>query len=160
MPDAPADIDAWRIDPETANVVADPALVDPVVIVVEPQPSLSVNIREVCDFLRIRVERISGPGGIGQRLRDLQPIAVLSEAKDVDVHLYDLLMSVAGYDPNLTLMVVLRDDPETRGALEAATNLWELSDVTRLAARPGIRALFDFLFHAGRKIGAAGPLAQ
>ncbi len=152
--------DVWRIDPETARVVTDPALIDPVVIVVESQPSLSIAITEVCQFLRIRVERIAHSAGIGQRLRDLQPIAVFSEADNADVHFYDLLMSVAGYDADLALMVVMRDDPATRGALEAARDLWELTDVVRLASRPGIRSLIDFLFHAGRKIGAAGLQTQ
>jgi hypothetical protein len=153
--DSLPDHDAWRIDPLTANVVASPALINPVVIVVETQPSLSNFISEVCDFLRIRVERIDHAAGIGQWLRDLQPIAMLSEMQDANYLLYDLLMSVADYDPTLPLLVVMQNDPATHGALEAARELWQLSDVSLLGERPGIRALIDFLFRAGGKIGAA-----
>ena len=89
----------WHIDPVTAMVSSGESLIDPVVIVVEPRPSLTVVIAEICDFLRIRVERLPHGAGICQSLRDMQPIAVLSEAEEVDYRVYDLLMSVAEYDP-------------------------------------------------------------
>jgi hypothetical protein len=146
--------DIWHIDPVTATVSLDAALIDPVIVVVESHPSLSVAIAEVCNFLRIRVERLATAAGIIQRLRDTQPIAVMTEAEDMNYQVYDLLMSVASYDPDLSLMVVLTDDPAARGALEAARDLWQLTDVVHSAKRPGIRALIDFLFHAGRKSGA------
>jgi hypothetical protein len=144
----------WHIDPVTAMVSSGESLIDPVIIVVEPRPSLSVVIAEICDFLRIRVERLPDGAGICQSLRDMQPIAVLSEADEVDYRVYDLLMSVAEYDPDLSVLVVLRDDPASRGALDGARDLWQLTDVVRSPHRPGIRELIDFLFRAGSKSGA------
>ena len=152
--------DIWHIDPVTATVSLDSALIDPVIVVVESHPSLSVAITEVCNFLRIRVERLAtAVGHHRNRLRDTQPIAVMTEAEDMNYQVYDLLMSVASYDPDLSMMVVLTDDPAARGALEAARDLWQLTDVVHSAKRPGIRALIDFLFHAGRKSGASRVIA-
>jgi hypothetical protein len=144
----------WHIDPVTAMVSSGESLIDPVVIVVEPRPSLSVVIAEICDFLRIRVERLPHGAGICQSLRDMQPIAVLSEAEEIDYRVYDLLMSVAEYDPHLSILMVLNDDPASRGALDGARDLWQLTDVVRSPHRPGIRELIDFLFRAGSKSGA------
>ncbi len=145
--------DVWHIDPVTATVSSHAALVDPVVVVVETHPALCLSIAAVCDFLGIRVERLPEGAGIVQRLRDLRPIAMLGEAAGVDCRVYDLLMSVAGYDPDLPLLVVMPDDAPRRGALDGARNLWQLTDVVHSARRPGIRELIEFLFRAGRRAG-------
>jgi hypothetical protein len=126
---------------------------DPVVVVVEDRPGLSIAIAEVCDFLRIRVEFVADAHELALCLPDVQPIAVLSESAEITCKTYDLLMVVADYDPATPMMMVIKDEPANRGALDAAQKLWQLTEVTRLGQRPGIRALIDFLFLAGRKHG-------
>ncbi len=148
-----AQIDPWQIDPVTARVRAADSLRNPVIVVIEPAPSLSVAISEICDFLRVGIVTTAEPRLVPDLLRDIQPIAILHEAASVDYAVYDLLMVVAGYDPALPVMLVLPDDPQSRGAVEAAQRLWELTEITHQPGRPGIRALIDFMFHAGRRFG-------
>ena len=150
-----APIDPWQIDPVTARVKAAETLRNPVIVVVEATPSLSVAIAEICDFLHVGIMTVTEPRRVPELLQDIQPIAILHEAAAVDYAVYDLLMVVAGYDPGLPMMLILPSDPQSRGALEAAQRLWELTEITHHAARPGIRALIDFMFHAGRRFGQA-----
>ncbi len=153
--DNTAPIDPWQIDPVTARVKAAETLRNPVIVVVEATPSLSLAIAEICDFLHVGIATAAEPRLVPDLLRDIQPIAILHEAASVDYTVYDLMMVVAGYDPGLPVMLVLPNDPQSRGALEAAQRLWELTEVAHQPARPGIRALIDFMFHAGRRFGQA-----
>ncbi len=153
--------DAWHIDPVTSAIKPVDDMPDPVVIVVEKVPALAITIAEVCDFLHIRVEQVASILEVGKMLHDIRPIAMLSEASDVDCTVYDLLMVIAGYDPGLPVLMVLNDQAmapddrlKTRRALDAAQRLWQLTEVSRFPQRPGIRDLIDFLFLAGRKSGA------
>jgi hypothetical protein len=146
-------VDPWQIDPVTARIRAAETLRNPVIVVVEAKPSLSLAIAEVCDFLHIGIATATEPRLVPDLLRDVQPIAILHERTAMDYTVYDLLMVVAGYDPALPVMLVLPDDPQSRSALDAARRLWELTDLTHHGVRPGIRALIDFMFLAGRKFG-------
>lgn len=146
--------EAWQIDPVTAIILPPEAIIDPVVVVVEATPSLSITTAVICDFLRTRVEHVTDIRDLDAVLRDTMPIAVLTEASAVDCAIYDLLMTVAGYDPGLAVMLVIDDHPAAKGAVEAAQKLWQLQNVMRLTRRPGIRVLIDFLFVAGRRRGA------
>jgi hypothetical protein len=148
-----APFDPWQIDPVTARIKAAETLRNPVVVVVEAKPSLSLAIAEVCDFLHIGIATAAEPRLVPALLRDIQPIAILHESAGMDYPVYDLLMVVAGYDPALPVMLIMPGDPQSRSALEAAQRLWELTDLTHHGMRPGIRALIDFMFLAGRKFG-------
>jgi len=148
-----AHVDPWRIDPVTARIRAAETLQDPVIVVVEAVPALSLALAEICDFLHVGIATVAEPRLVPGLLREVQPIAILHEAGAVDYALYDLLMVVAGYDVELPVMVVLPGDAQSRAALEAAQRLWELTDLVQHGQRPGIRELIDFMFHAGRKFG-------
>ncbi|MBU6499130.1 MAG: hypothetical protein KGJ41_14325 [Rhodospirillales bacterium] len=152
--DQHAAAEAWQIDPITSTIRPCDAIRDPVVMVVEEMPALGVAIAEVCDFLRIRVEHVSSARELAQAMPHQRPIAVLSEARSIDCSVYDLLMAVASYDTALPVLLVINDQPSQRGALDAAQRLWQLTEVSRVGQRPGIRGLIDFLFLAGRKSGA------
>jgi len=145
--------DAWEIDPVTASVRPVDSMVDPVVVVVEEMPSLAITIAEICDFLRIRIEHVTSAHELADALRETAPIAVLSEAAQVDCAVYDLMMAVADYDPGLPVLMVITDQPTARGAVDAAQKLWQLTEIVRIGQRPGIRGLIDFLFNAGRRAG-------
>jgi hypothetical protein len=147
------DDDAWQIDPVTARVRPGAALGNPVIVVVEPAPSLSRAVAEICAFLQVGVVSVREPLHIADLLPEVLPIAVLHEAEGLDCDVYDLLMVIAGHDPNLPLLLVMTEGLRSRGAVEAAQRLWELTDVRIVPQRPGIRGLIDFLFHAGRKFG-------
>ena len=151
----PGQHDPWQIDPVTARIRTADTLRNPVIAVIEPLPSLSLALGEVCEFLHIAIATVAEPRDLPGLLHDMQPIAILHEAGAMDCALYDLLLVVAGYDPALPLLVVLPDDPQCRSALDAAQRLWELTDLVRYGRRPGIRELIDFMFHAGRKFGQA-----
>ena len=148
-----AQLDPWQIDPVTARIRPADSLSNPVIVVVEATPSLSVAITEICEFLHVGIISVNEPREIQEMLGEMQPIAILHEAPSVDCALYDLLMVVAGYDPGMPVLIVLPDDPHHQSALDGAQRLWQLTDIVRLGQRPGIRALIDFLFHAGRKFG-------
>ena len=145
--------DVWQIDPVTSRVRAAEILQNPVIVIVEETPSLSIAITEICDFLHVGITCVTDPRQIPELLQDVRPIAILHEAQAVECPIYDLLMVVAGYDPNLPVLIIISDDPRHRSAIEAAQRLWQLTDIVRVGQRPGIRALIDFLFHAGRKFG-------
>ncbi len=145
--------DAWQIDPVTQRVTPDEALGNPALIVVESGYALSAAVQEVCDFLQIAVYSTQDPRGIPALVPDIRPLAIIQEAEEVDCTVYDLLMVVAGYDPALPVMMVLPENPQNRGALDAARRLWQIDDLTHSPEHPGIRALIEFLFHAGRRIG-------
>jgi len=148
-----ANLDPWQIDPVTARVRPSESLNNPVIVVVEPSPTLSVAIAEICDFLHVGIVSVNEPREIQEMLGAVQPIAVLHEAPGVDCALYDLLMVVAGHDTGMPVLIILPDDPHQQSALDGAQRLWQLTDIVRFGQRPGIRALIDFLFHAGRKYG-------
>jgi hypothetical protein len=148
-----AEDDAWQVDPLTARVRPAPILEDPVLIVIESAPTLSRAIAETCDFLRITVLPVDEPRHLIDLLGSIRPIAVLLEADGADYNVYDLMMVVAGYDPGLPVMLVVHEADRQHGAIEAAARLWQLDDVVTQPRRPGILALIDFLFHAGRRYG-------
>lgn len=152
------DDDVWQIDPITAQVRPDAALHDPVLVIVEISPGLTLAASEICDFLRIKMLTVEDPRDIPDALDGMQPIAVLHEADTMNCTVYDLMMVVAGLDRALPVMLVLPDDPQNRGAVDATQRLWQLSDVVPVHHRPGIRTLIEFLFRAGRRFGRTGPM--
>jgi hypothetical protein len=124
-----------------------------VLVVVEPAPALSRAVSGTCAFLRIPMASVADPLAIGAALAGASLMAILHETSAVDHRLYDLLMVAAGIDPALPLMLILPADPASHAAAEAAQRLWGLRDVTLRDQRPGVRALIDFLFRAGRRLG-------
>lgn len=148
-PPAPPPQDVWRVDPATGVVCADAALAQAVVVVVEPVASFATALEPVCAFLGIGVRQVERLAELGAQLRDCRPIAVFREVGSVDCQVYDLLMAVADYDSTLPMLVILDNDFAARGAVDAASRLWQLTAFVCATERPGIQALLDFLFAAG-----------
>jgi hypothetical protein len=124
---------------------------DPVLVVIENTARVSLAINEVCTFLGIRVEPLEDTIGIAQTFEELQPIAVLAIADEIDCAVYDLLMAVAGFDADLPVLIVTDDNDSISGAVHAAHKLWQLTDLVHLTRSIDTRDLIDFLFRAGRK---------
>jgi hypothetical protein len=141
--------DVWRVDPARSVVCADARLEDAVIVVVEPVASFTNALEPVCAFLGVGVLRVERQADLGALLRGCRPIALFSEVGPVDCQVYDLLMAVADYDTTLPMLMILDNDPAARGALDAASRLWQLTEFVCAVERPGIRALLDFLFAAG-----------
>jgi len=126
---------------------------EPVLLVLEKTPSLSLAVGEVCTFLGVRIEPVEDTIGIAQTLHALRPIAVLAIADEIDCAVYDLLMAVAGFDANLPVLIVTDDRASVRGAVHSAHKLWQLTDLVHLEGGIETRDLIDFLFRAGRNSG-------
>jgi hypothetical protein len=124
---------------------------DPVLVVIDKTSRVSLAIGEVCTFLGIRVEPVEDTIGIAQTFEELQPIAVLAVADEIDCAVYDLLMAVAGFDADLPVLIVTDDSDSISGAVHAAHKLWQLTDLIHLTRSIETRDLIDFLFRAGRK---------
>jgi hypothetical protein len=116
-------------------------------------------VAEVCDFLRIEVVTISEPRLMPDVLAGTPPLAVLLEAPVVDCVVYDLMMILAEHARELPTMIVMPDTPQHRGALHTAQNLWQVHPILHVPQRPGIRAMINFLFEAGRRFGRRHALA-
>ena len=125
----------------------------PVLVVIEAAPGLSRAVAETCAFLRIGMITLADPLHLEDVLAGAPAMAILHESQGVDHTLYDLLLVAARIDPALPLMLILPPDPAAQAAAEAALRLWGLRDVALRDQRPGVRALIDFLFRAGRRLG-------
>lgn len=126
----------------------------PVLLVVESLPGVAPAIDEVCGFLGIRSEGVGDTLAIGQALRDLRPIGVLASADEIDCSVYDLMMAVAGFEPDLPVLLVTDNRPSVRGAVHGAQLLWQLGGLIYLSRRLDTNDLVEFLFRAARKSGA------
>jgi hypothetical protein len=125
----------------------------PALLVVESIPGLAPSIDEVCGFLGIRSEGVEDTLAIGQALRDLQPIGVIATADEIDCAVYDLMMAVAGFEPDLPVLLVTDNRPSVRGAVNGAQRLWQLGGLIHLARRLDTNDLVEFLFRAARRSG-------
>ena len=65
-----------------------------------------------------------------------------------------VLMTVAAYDSDLPVLLIVGDDPALLGAIDAVEELWQLSSVLKWPRLLGIGAMVDFLFRSGRRGGA------
>ena len=60
-------------------------------------------------------------------------------------------MTIAAHDRSLPVLLITGPDPALLGAVDAVEELWELSSVEKWQELPGVGAMVDFLFRAGRK---------
>ena len=62
-----------------------------------------------------------------------------------------VMMTVAQHDRSLPVLLLTGDDPALAGAADAVEELWKLEAVVKFPRLPGIGAIVDFIFRAGRK---------
>jgi Flagellar regulatory protein FleQ len=126
---------------------------EPIVLVVEDDEEYSTALRAVCDCLDIVVERMPSHDDLGFLLTKRRPMAVVAAMDGVGQDGCHVLMTVAGYDPDLPVLLITNDDPAFLGAIEAVEEIWQLRSVVKWPRLLGIGTLVDFLFRAGRKGG-------
>lgn len=136
-----------------------PAKATPLVVVVESTPRISESLRELCDFLRIRVVCVTAGAALARELLVEKPICVLAHAPQAGPEVCDALAAVARHDPALPVLLVTDNTLDTPAAglgLDQADDLKPLSNLYWVAQRPGLRMLVEFLFMAERQGDVGG----
>ena len=82
-----------------------------------------------------------------------RPMAIVAEMEATGQDGCHVLMTVATHDRDLPVMLIFGDDPALLGAIDAVEEIWQLSSVDKWPRLPGVGAVVDFLFRAGRKGG-------
>jgi hypothetical protein len=123
------------------------------ILVIEDNFDLSSAFRTVCDCLNVAVERIPSQDDVGPALRHRRPMAVIAEMDATGQDGCHVLMTVAAYDRDLSVLLITGDDPALLGAVEAVEEIWQLSSVDKWPRLLGVGLVVDFLFRAGRKSG-------
>ena len=124
---------------------------EPLVLVIEDDEEFSTAFRNVCECLEVAVERMPTQDDLGEVLTRRRPMAVVAAMDAAGQDGCHVLMTVAAFDRDLPVLLITGDDPALLGAVDAVTELWQLSSVTRWPRMLGIGAVVDFLFRAGRK---------
>jgi hypothetical protein len=122
-----------------------------IVAVVEDGVRISRELWAICEFLDIEVVRIPAHCDLSPVLRRQFPMAVVCELDGAPQDGCHVMKTVATYDPSLPVLIVTGDDEALIGAADAVEELWQLTEVSKIPALPGIAGLVDFLFQAGRK---------
>jgi hypothetical protein len=122
-----------------------------VIAVVEDGLRISQELWAICEFLDIAVIRVPAHCDLRPALRRHSPMAVVCELDGAPQDGCHVMKTVAVHDPSLPVLLVTGGDPALIGAADAVEELWQLTEVAKVAALPGIAGLVDFLFHAGRK---------
>jgi PleD family two-component response regulator len=124
---------------------------EPLVLVVEDGVSLSEAFRMICECLGIAVERLPSTDDLTVALRNRRPMLVVAEMDAVGQDGCNILMTVAPHDRDLPVLLIVGPDPALLGAVDAVEEIWGLSSVEKWPNLPGIGAIVDLLFRAGRK---------
>jgi hypothetical protein len=119
--------------------------------VVEDGIGIAQELWRICEFLDIAVMRVPSHGDLSSVLLTSAPMAVVCELDGSGQDGCHIMKTVASHDPSLPIMILTGDDPALIGAADAVEEIWQLTEVTKLASLPGMAGLVDFLFHAGRK---------
>jgi len=123
----------------------------PLLLVVEDGDAIAATLQPICDFLDIAVERLPSEHDLITALRNYRPMGVVAH---LDCHGQDgchVMMTVAQHDRSLPILLLTGDDPALAGAADAVEELWKLDAVVKFPRLPGMGAIVDFLFRAGRK---------
>ena len=123
------------------------------VLVIEDEPTLSSAFRLICECLNVAVEQMPTDDNLASMLQRLRPMAVVAEMDAAGQDGCHVLMTVAAYDRDLPVLLIAGDDATLLGAIDAVEEIWQLSSVVKSARLPGVGAMVDFLFRAGRKGG-------
>ena len=80
-------------------------------------------------------------------------MAVVAEMDAVGQDGCHVLMTIAGHDRELPVLLIAGEDPMVLGAIDAVEEVWQLAFVAKWPRVLGIGAIVDFLFRAGRRGG-------
>jgi len=122
----------------------------PLVIVIEDETRIADAFHIVCDCLDVTVQPLDSLADLAITLRQIRPMAVITELDMANQDGCHVLKSVAAYDRNLPVMVLAGTNTALLGAIDAVEELWGLSSVSKHQDLPGIGEIVDFLFRAGQ----------
>lgn len=132
----------------------------PLLAVVDASGGLAAWVETVCESMRLRLCIAPDATSLGVKLGDTQPIAVLcADLGGGGRPVGRLLKLVANYNRDMPVLLMTSDDPETLGSIDAAVELWPLTDVQRIAGPVPVAAVVAFLARAGRLSGALRMMA-
>lgn len=135
-------------DPDLAHEPVGPQ--NPVVLIIRDSQRNSVVLDEVSWCLNIRTDHISTCDDLPWMLHALRPIAVVTDLDGDAQDGYHVMMTVAGYDPTLPMLLIGENDPALLGAVDAIQEIWRLSNITIMPGALDIGGLVDFLCRAYR----------
>jgi hypothetical protein len=124
-----------------------------VVAIVSDNAATIEKLAPVCEFLELRMEIVSADTDLTQVLRDLGPMAVITDVESADYDGFHVMKVVARHNRNLPIMLLTEGDGVLMGAADAVQDLWGLTSVTRTSGFPVAGQLVAFLFSAGRRSG-------
>jgi hypothetical protein len=140
-----------RVTAQDNGSGAEHATREALVLVIEDGSDLSDAFRSVCECLNVAVERMPTEDDLGSMLRQRRPMAVVAEMDAAGQDGCHVLMTVAAHDRDLPVLLISGDDPALLGAIDAVEEIWQLTSVVKWPRLPGVGAVVDFLFRAGRK---------
>ncbi len=123
----------------------------PLLLIVEDGVETATRLQPICDFLDIAVERIPSEHDLAGALRDYSPMGVIAHLDCQGQDGCHVMMTVAQHDRSLPVLLLTGDDPALAGAADAVEELWKLEGVSKFPRLPGVGAIVDFIFRAGRK---------
>lgn len=123
----------------------------PLLLIVEDGDGTAAAIQPICDFLDIAVERLPSGHDLAGALRDYRPMGVVAHLDCQGQDGCHVMMTVAQHDRTLPVLLLTGDDSALAGAADAVEELWKLEAVVKFPKLPGMSAIVDFIFRAGRK---------
>ncbi|HET6183234.1 MAG TPA: hypothetical protein VFA03_06520 [Acetobacteraceae bacterium] len=132
------------------------AVREPMIFVIEDSPIWAEAMEQLCDYLDVRLTRITPDCDLRAALRDQRPMAVLAEMEGAAQDGCYVLQVIGAHDPDLPVMVRTGRDEAMIGAGQAVQQIWRLSAVQFVEAVPTAAEMMDFLCRAGQRGGCLG----
>ena len=145
--------------PVLADRVSPAASSQPTVMIVGDDPEWAQAVETICDFFDIGVELVSSELDVGYLAREFRPMAIITAVDLKGQDGFHVMREIAGYAPDLPMMVLTGYDPAIMGAAEAMQEVTGLTSVRIEASLPSMGELVDFLFRAGRQSGVGRMMA-
>ena len=120
---------------------------------IEDAQELGDAFRNIGDCLGLTITRVPSHEDLGSLLVLHRPMAVVAEMDAAGQDGCHVLMTIAGFDRDLPVLLISGEEPAVLGAIDAVEEIWQLGYVVKWPRLLGIGAIVDFLFGAGRSGG-------
>jgi len=131
----------------------DTAVKQGIVALVSEDPETIERLAPVFDFLDLKMEIVQADADLTQVLRELRPMALISDVEGSEQDGFHNMSLVARYSRDLPVMLLTGGDPVLMGAVDAVQDLCGLTAVTLTSEFPMAGQLVAFLYSAGRRSG-------
>jgi CheY-like chemotaxis protein len=125
-----------------------------VVAIVSDNPETVDQLAAVCEFLDLKIEVVSAGTDLEQVLQEHRPMAVVADVDCAEQDGFHVMKLVARYQRDLPILLLTGGDSALMGASDAVQTVWGLTSVTSTSGFPMAGQLVQFLFNAGRRLGA------